>query len=159
MRLTTMSDYALRLLIYLGMNRERLCTTAEIASAYDISEAHLTKITHRLGQGGWIETVRGKGGGMRLARPPEAIGIGALVRAIEPDFELVECLGGGNACKLTGTCRLTGLLAQALEDFLARLDGHTLADLLGRPEAPSPDWQPLARANTRPNPPKRARAS
>lgn len=130
MRLTTMSDYSLRLLIYLGMNRERLCTTAEIAAAYDISEAHLTKITHQLGLGGWITTVRGKGGGMRLAREPGEIGLGDLVRAVEPDFSLVECLGEGNQCKLTGFCRLTGILAEALADFLARLDRHTLADLL-----------------------------
>lgn len=130
MRLTTMSDYSLRLLIYLGMNRERLCTTAEIAAAYDISEAHLTKITHQLGLGGWITTVRGKGGGMRLAREPGEIRLGDLVRAVEPDFSLVECLGEGNQCKLTGFCRLTGILAEALEDFLARLDRHTLADLL-----------------------------
>lgn len=130
MRLTAMTDYALRMLIYLGMNPARLCTTAEIAQAYGISEAHLTKITHQLGLHGWITTVRGKGGGMRLARAPEAINLGALVRQIEPDFALVECLGAGNACKLSGYCRLTGILGEALGDFLARLDGHTLADLL-----------------------------
>ena len=136
MRLTTMTDYALRLLIYLGMNPQRLCTTSEIAQAYGISDAHLTKITHQLGLGGWISTVRGKGGGMRLARAPEEIRLGELVRAVEPDFALVECLGGDNACRLTGYCRLTSILGEALDDFLARLDRHSLADLLG-PAAPA----------------------
>lgn len=130
MRLTTMTDYALRMLIYLGQHRERLCTTAEIAQAYQISEAHLTKITHQLGLGGWITTVRGKGGGMRLAREPAQINLGGLVRGIEPDFHLVECLGTGNACTLSGHCRLTGIIHGALESFLRQLDGHTLAELL-----------------------------
>lgn len=132
MRLTTMTDYALRMLIYLGQHRERLCTTAEIAQAYQISEAHLTKITHQLGLGGWVTTVRGKGGGMRLAREPAQINLGGLVRSIEPDFQLVECLGSGNVCTLTGHCRLTGIFHNALEAFLKQLDGHTLAELLPR---------------------------
>jgi len=130
MRLTTMTDYALRMLIYLGQHPERLCTTAEIAQAYDISEAHLTKITHQLGLGGWISTVRGKGGGMRLALAPSEIMLGELVRAIETDFYLVECLGTGNACNLTGRCRLTGIFNEALAAFLEQLDRHSLADLL-----------------------------
>ena len=133
MRLTTMTDYALRLLIYLGRNPERLCTTAEVAQAYAISEAHLTKITHQLGLGGWITTVRGKGGGMKLALPAEDIMLGELVRAIEPDFYLVECLGQANACSLTGGCKLTGIINDALAAFLETLDGHTLAELLPPP--------------------------
>ncbi len=140
MRLTTMTDYALRMLIYLGQHRERLCTTSEIAQAYQISEAHLTKITHQLGRAGWITTVRGKGGGMRLAREPAQINLGGLVRSIEPDFHLVECLGSGNACTLAGHCRLTGIVHNALEAFLKQLDGHTLAELLprGGPKAAAP---------------------
>ena len=130
MRLTTMTDYALRLLIYLGRNPDRLCTTAEVAQAYGISEAHLTKITHQLGLGGWITTVRGKGGGMKLALAPEDIQLGELVRGIEPDFYLVECLGEANACSLTGGCKLTGIINDALAAFLETLDGHSLAELL-----------------------------
>lgn len=130
MRLTTMTDYALRLLLYLGQHPERLCTTAEIAGVYQISEAHLTKITHLLGQQGFIATVRGKGGGMRLAQEPAALSLGALVRAVEPDFQLVECLGEGNSCALTGACRLTSIFKSARDAFLAELDAHTLADLL-----------------------------
>jgi Rrf2 family nitric oxide-sensitive transcriptional repressor len=133
MRLTTMTDYALRLLIYLGQHPERLCTTAEVAQAYGISEAHLTKITHQLGLGGWISTVRGKGGGMRLARPPAELMLGDLVRAMESDFYLVECLSPGNSCNLTGMCGLTGIVNEALAAFMAELDKHSLAELLRRP--------------------------
>ena len=130
MRLTTMTDYALRMLIYLGQHPERLCTTAEIAQAYDISEAHLTKITHQLGLTGWISTVRGKGGGMRLAREPAAINLGDFVRSVEPDFQVVECLGESSKCMLTGNCRLERIFSKSVEAFLHTLDGHTLADVL-----------------------------
>lgn len=134
MRLTTMTDYALRLLMYVAHQPGRLCTIAEIADAYDISQAHLMKITHQLGLAGFIETVRGKGGGMRLAAAPSAINLGAVVRAVEPDFALVECFGAGNRCSLTSYCRLAGVLGGALASFLAHLDRHTLADLV--PDVP-----------------------
>ena len=130
MRLTTMTDYSLRLLMYVAQRPERLCTIAEVAHAYDISEAHLMKVTHQLGLGGWLETVRGKGGGMRLAAPPADINLGAVVRSIEPDFFLVDCLGGDAVCLLSGRCRLSGIVSGALESFLQHLDRHTLADLL-----------------------------
>ena len=130
MRLTTMTDYALRLLMYVAQHPERLCTIAEVAGAYRISETHLMKITQLLGQSGWLETVRGKGGGIRLARPPEQINIGAVVRDVEPDFYLVECLGANDQCMLTGRCRLTGVINDALRSFLESLDASTLADLL-----------------------------
>ena len=130
MRLTTMTDYALRLLMHLGQHRDRLCTIAEVAQVYGISEAHLMKITHQLGIAGWIETVRGKGGGMRLAREPAQINLGELVRGVEPDFLLVECLARGSACTLTGQCRLTRVFSDALDAFMLQLDGHTLADVL-----------------------------
>src|SRR5690606_4180316 len=83
MRLTTMTDYAIRLLMYVGRHPDRLCTIAEIARAYDISEPHLMKITHRLAQRGWLETIRGKNGGMRLAMAPQDINLGAVVRDTE----------------------------------------------------------------------------
>jgi Rrf2 family nitric oxide-sensitive transcriptional repressor len=130
MRLTTMTDYAMRVLMYVAHNPRRLCTIAEIANAYGISEGHLMKITHLLGLAGFLKTVRGKGGGMRLATPPSEINLGAVVRAIEPDFALVECFGTGNRCVLQGYCRLAGILAAALEGFLAHLDRYTLADLV-----------------------------
>lgn len=130
MRLTTMTDYSLRLLMYVGQHPERLCTIGEVAQAYGISEAHLMKVTHQLGLNGWIETVRGKGGGMRLARPPAEIRVGDIVRSVEPDFDLVECFSTGNSCVLTGRCRLTQVLSGALDAFMAQLDAQTLADLL-----------------------------
>ena len=130
MRLTTMTDYALRLLMYVAQQPERLCTIAEIAQAHGISETHLMKVTHQLGLQGWITTVRGKGGGMRLAHTPHDINLGAVVRSIEPDFDLVECFSTGNQCTLTGHCRLASVLGGALQGFMAHLDGFTLADLL-----------------------------
>jgi Rrf2 family nitric oxide-sensitive transcriptional repressor len=130
MRLTAMTDYALRLLMHVGQHRERLCTIAEVAQVYGISEAHLMKITHQLGLAGWIETVRGKGGGMRLAREPAQINLGELVRSVEPDFSLVECLASGSGCTLTGQCRLTRVFGGALDAFMQQLDAHTLADVL-----------------------------
>lgn len=130
MRLTAMTDYALRLLMYVAQHPDRLCTIAEIAQAHGISETHLMKVTHQLGLQGWIETVRGKGGGLRLARRPEDINLGALVRGVEPNFRLVDCFGTDSTCALTGHCGLAGLLDGALQRFLAHLDGFTLADAL-----------------------------
>ncbi|MFC5496976.1 RrF2 family transcriptional regulator [Caenimonas terrae] len=133
MRLTNMTDYALRLLIFLAQQPQRLCTIAEVARSHAISEAHLMKITHQLALTGWIETVRGKGGGMRLARAPRDIVLGDLVRSIEPDFFMVECFAPGSRCVLTGNCRLTGVIDGALRSFMQHLDGHTLADILPTP--------------------------
>jgi len=133
MRLTTMTDYALRLLLYVGQQPERLCTIAEVAEAYGISQAHLMKITHQLGLAGWITTVRGKGGGMRLARPPEQINLGEVVRSIESDFFLVECHADNNTCSITGRCGLTRIFNKALDAFMRELNAHTLADVLPRP--------------------------
>ena len=152
MRLTTMTDYALRLLMYVAQHPERLCTIAEVAGAYRISETHLMKITQLLGQSGWLETVRGKGGGIRLARAPQQINIGAVVRDVEPDFYLVECMGANDQCMLTGRCRLTGVINEALRGFLDRLDASTLADLLPPPPAKEVAVQaprPRAGAGTR----------
>ena len=130
MRLTTLTDYALRLLMYLAQRPERLCTIAEVAGSYGVSEAHMMKVTHQLGLAGWIETVRGKGGGMRLAHAPKDIGLGAVVRSVEPDFFMVECFSTGNACVLTGDCKLTAVIEGALNGFMACLDANSLADIL-----------------------------
>jgi Rrf2 family nitric oxide-sensitive transcriptional repressor len=143
MRLTTMSDYALRLLMYVAQQPDRLCTIAEVSQAYGISEAHLMKVTHQLGLHGWIETVRGKGGGMRLAHAARDINLGAVVRNIEPDFDLVDCFAASNSCALAGSCRLTGVLQGALQGFLSHLDGFTLADLLPPPEDQAPRSEPV----------------
>ena len=130
MRLTLMTDYALRLLMHVAQRPERLCTISEIAQAYGISETHLMKVTHQLALQGWIETLRGKGGGMRLAREPKQISIGAVIRGLESDFTLAECFGSDNRCTLSGDCRLASMLQGALHSFMAHLDDFTLADLI-----------------------------
>ncbi|WP_132251781.1 Rrf2 family transcriptional regulator [Methylobacterium segetis] len=129
MRLTRYTDYALRTLIYVGLHEPRQSSIAEIARAYGISENHLTKVVHQLGRLGLIRTIRGRGGGLRLARPPAEIVVGAVVRQTEDDLALVECFAGG-ACTITAPCRLRRALGEALAAFLAVLDRYTLADLL-----------------------------
>jgi len=130
MRLTTFSDYALRVLIYLGVHEGELATVGGIAGAYGISANHLTKVVHHLGQQGYIETSRGKGGGMRLARSPERINLGELVRGAE-EQPLVECFDrAASTCRIESACALRGILGEALESFFAVLDRHTLADLV-----------------------------
>ncbi len=130
MELTYYTDYALRALIYIGLHADRLCTTPEIAQTYGISENHLMKIVHGLAQGGFIRTRRGKGGGMGLAREPEAISIGAVVRYMEGPFRPVECFRPDNRCAIAGACELPAVLEEAFAEFLAVLDRYTLAHLL-----------------------------
>lgn len=134
MRLTQLSDYSLRVLMYLGARPERLATIQEIAGAYGISENHLMKVVHRLAQNGFVETVRGRGGGLRLKGGAAEIRLGAVVRAVEEDFRLVECFGSGDTCRITDVCRLKRILHQALGAFLESLDAWTLADLVKRPK-------------------------
>lgn len=131
MRLTALTDYALRVLIYAATHSERLCTLSEIAQAFDISHAHLMKVSQQLAQRGWITTLRGKHGGLHLSQAPDRIHLGAVVRSMEPDFALVECLGSHNTCKLAGHCTLSCMLQGALSAFLQHLDCYTLADVIG----------------------------
>ncbi|MGH8801319.1 MAG: RrF2 family transcriptional regulator [Casimicrobiaceae bacterium] len=132
MRLTTFSDYSLRVLMYLGVHGGRLATVSEIAAAYDVSENHLVKVVHHLAQHGYIETTRGKGGGMRLARPPGKINVGEVLRGTEESFILVECFDKATSgCRIDAACLLKGILGRAMDAFFAVLDRHTLADLLG----------------------------
>jgi Rrf2 family nitric oxide-sensitive transcriptional repressor len=138
MQLTAYTDYALRVLMYLAVHEERLVTISEMATAYDISKNHLMKIVHQLGQEGFIETIRGRSGGLRLAHPPAQLGLGHIVRRMEPHFNLVECFDPmTNHCPITPACGLAHVLVEARDAFLAVLDRHTLADLI-------PDQRALA---------------
>ncbi|HXH13128.1 MAG TPA: Rrf2 family transcriptional regulator [Alphaproteobacteria bacterium] len=131
MHLTQHADYALRVLIYLGLRRDRLVTIREVARCYGISRNHLMKVVQRLGSWGYVSTLRGKGGGLRLAMPPEQINLGAVLRRAEEGFILVECFDPvNNRCCIAPACLLKKVLYEALESFLATLDRYTLADLL-----------------------------
>ncbi|UEX79715.1 Rrf2 family transcriptional regulator [Spiribacter halobius] len=130
MKLTRYSDYSLRVLMYLGVRGEGLATISEIAEAYGISRNHVMKVVFDLGRIGYIETVRGKRGGIRLRRAPEEINVGELVRRTETSLELVECFGSDNTCCLAPVCVLRGALDEALRAFLEVLDRYTLADLI-----------------------------
>ncbi|HZR38193.1 MAG TPA: Rrf2 family transcriptional regulator [Nevskia sp.] len=136
MRLTCHTDYSLRLLMLLALEPGRLHTIEEVASRYGVSRNHLMKVALTLARGGFVESVRGRGGGLRLARPAAAIGVGAVVRATEDNFDIVECFDqGGNNCSVTSACRLKRVLHEAVSDFLKALDRHTLADLVASPAA------------------------
>lgn len=131
MRLTVYADYSLRVLVYLGLKRDGLATIGEIARDYGISKNHLMKVVQELGRLGYVETVRGKGGGLRLAREPQDLRLGEIVRQVERDFDLVQCLGGeAPRCRIEPACLLRSIVQEALEAFLASLDRHTLADLI-----------------------------
>jgi Rrf2 family nitric oxide-sensitive transcriptional repressor len=129
MRLTTFTDYSLRVLIYLAAEPRRRSTIAEIAAAFDISQSHLTKVVHVLGRKGWLATVRGQGGGIALALPAGRIVVGDIVRAMEGELVPAECFGTGT-CSIARVCRLRGVLAEAVEAFHAVLERYTLADLV-----------------------------
>ncbi len=135
MQLTNFTDYSLRVLMYLAAKGERLATISEVAEAYGISRNHLVKVVHNLALQGFISTLRGQGGGMRLARPPHLIVIGEVVRRTEPAFHL-ECFDPAtNRCRIDPACNLRHILAGAYGAFLAALDGYTLADAVSDPSA------------------------
>jgi Rrf2 family nitric oxide-sensitive transcriptional repressor len=129
MRLTAFTDYTLRTLICLAVRGQS--TIADISALYVISESHLTKVIHQLGVAGDIETTRGRNGGIRLAKSPDSISVGAIVRRTE-ELALVTCFDGGS-CLLGGACVLRTALDEALAAFLGVLDRYTIADLARTP--------------------------
>jgi Rrf2 family transcriptional regulator, nitric oxide-sensitive transcriptional repressor len=129
--LTMYSDYALRLLMYLALHEERLATISEVATSYGISRHHLMKVSYDLVVAGYIETARGKGGGLKLAKAAQSIGLGNVVRHTEADMALVPCLESiDNACVIERCCVLRGTVQQARDAFLGVLDHYSLADLV-----------------------------
>lgn len=131
MQLTLHTDYSLRVLIYLTQTRDDLATISEIADFYNISRNHLVKVVHHLSSAGFIQTTRGKKGGMKLARSPELISVGDVVRRMEPNFDIVECFNADNpACVVESACALKATLYKACKEFLSVLDGFTLADVM-----------------------------
>lgn len=131
-RLTVQSDYALRCLMYLAMNPDRVCTIAEIAVHFEISRHHLVKVVHKLSRCGFIRSTRGRGGGIELASAPSELALGRVVRATETDLGIVECFQRDSACLIEPACRLKAVLGEALEAFFDVLDQHTLQDLTFR---------------------------
>jgi len=136
MRLTTFTDYSLRVLIYLAIEPARRATIAEIAKSFRISENHLVKVVHFLGQGGWLANTRGKGGGLSLAKSPRNIAIGAVVRRTEGADRPATCFGKStDRCTLARICQLRTALNAAVDAFYGVLDDYTLADLVENREA------------------------
>ncbi len=136
MQLTAYTDYSLRVLMYLAVREDRLVTISEMASVYDISKNHLMKIVHQLGQEGFVETVRGRGGGLRLGQSPKRVKLGHVVRQMEPHFNIVECFAPStNHCPITSVCSLSHILDEARDAFLAVLDRYTLDDIIQDKEA------------------------
>lgn len=134
MQVTQFTDYAIRTLVYLGVQGDRRSTVDEIAAHLQVSASHLTKVVHRLGRIGVIETLRGRRGGLRLHLAPADISLGWLFRQTEDNLALADCFqAGGCDCPLAGKCKMTGILQEALKAFLAVLDRHTLGELLAEP--------------------------
>jgi Rrf2 family nitric oxide-sensitive transcriptional repressor len=139
------SDYALRILLYLGAQEgvpeTKMPSLIDISRAYGISFHHLSKVAHKLTQLGYVQTQRGRTGGLRLGRRPDEINIGGLLRETEPHFHLVECFDGEtNTCPIVSACGLIRPLVEARQAFLSTLDRYTLADALGNRERLIPLW-------------------
>ena len=131
MRLTDRTDYAFRVLMYLAANGDGLATVGEIAARYGISRSHLNRVVWTLGRAGHVETVRGRGGGLRLARPAKTIPLGAVARLMERGIPLAECFPGGvGGCRIAPCCALKGILAEAEAAFFAVLDRASVDDLV-----------------------------
>ena len=131
MHLTAFANYALRTLMFAALRQGSLSQVDEVARAHRIARTHVVKCVHQLGRWGYLENVRGRGGGFRLARPADMISVGEVVRLTEDGLALVECFDpGSNSCPLCGACELSRGFQRALAAFLAVLDGMTIADIV-----------------------------
>ncbi len=135
MKLTDYTDYSLRVLIHVAVHPDEPVTIQQISDAFGISKNHLVKVVQHLGQRGYLQTTRGRTGGIRLGRAAASINLGDVVRATEPDFGMVECFRPDNGCVITRACGLKGILYEALQAYLAVLDRYTLQDLVEKPAA------------------------
>jgi len=135
LRLTQHTDFSIRVLIFLGVHSDRRCTIQEIAHGYDISRNHLMKVVQKLAAAGYVASVRGSGGGLTLPRDPKDINLGDVVRRMEPDFGMVECMREDNDCVITPACKLPPVLAEATRAYLDVISRYTLADLLATEDA------------------------
>jgi Rrf2 family nitric oxide-sensitive transcriptional repressor len=127
-------ESALRLLMLVGLGTEHLVTIEEVADRFGISKDHLMKVAYEPGQAGYLETVRGRNGGLRLGKAPSQIVVGEVVRRMEPDFAVVECQNPAGYCRITPSCVLRSAMREAVQAFLGKLDQYTLEDLL-RPKS------------------------
>lgn len=148
MRLTMLSDYALRVLMFAAAHPDRLVTIDQTLAAYRISRGHLMKVVTTLSQAGLLHSQRGRAGGFTLAAPARDIRLGDVLRVTEPDFRLVECMSPDNACTIRAGCRLPRIVAASLAAFLEVMDRHTLADLAIAPDLFLPPDDPAALSHT-----------
>lgn len=147
MQLTLFSDYALRILLYLAVHEGQTVSLSRVATAYRTSRHHMVKVAHLLVKLGLVESVRGRSGGLRLARPTNQINLGEVVRRTEPHFEIVECFNDEtNTCPISPACKLKGVLQSAQQAFLNVLDDLTLADLMGKGPLLQELWHSAAEA-------------
>ncbi len=136
MKLTSATDFSFRILIYVGLNNQKMITMNEVSEAYGLSHHHLSKLSKILINNGILEAKRGRDGGVKLAIDPSEITLGSIVRLMEPAKTLVDCQAGtGGCCKILSACRLIGILAESRMAFFKVLDNYTIADLIDDPKA------------------------
>ncbi|HED39344.1 MAG TPA: Rrf2 family transcriptional regulator [Chromatiales bacterium] len=134
MQLTLYTDYSFRVLLYLGVNRDRLCTIAEISERCAATQNHLVKVVHNLGREGYIQTMRGRTGGIRLKKEPEEISLTEIIRCTEVNLDIAECLRPNSTCHISEVCSIKNIFEQAQNQFIQTLDRYTLATLLANRE-------------------------